>query len=162
MSGPRAAEIDQDLRQERLEWRAQRIGWLLLFLFVLASAVGLTGPGALSSTQATARDVSVAFDRIVHREAPHELEVTVGPGAGPDVELSIEGSWVDAQAVEEIVPEPARSEAEPGCLRLVFERAPDKPLRVRIRSLPRRMGSLEGRLVVDGAQALDFHQSVLP
>ena len=41
-------EVDEDLPFQRRAWVAQRIGWVLMALFVLAAAVGLLGAGPLS------------------------------------------------------------------------------------------------------------------
>jgi hypothetical protein len=45
-------EIGQDLAHQRLEWKIERVGWILMALLGLPALVGLLGPGPLSSTSA--------------------------------------------------------------------------------------------------------------
>ena len=44
---------------QRLEWRIQRVGWVLWAAIVIAACAGLMGRGPLSATEASAPDGSL-------------------------------------------------------------------------------------------------------
>lgn len=76
-------EVDQDLAFERKSWAAQRIGWGVMTLAIVAALAGLLGSGPASRTRAETPDgaIAVEYDRFVRANAPTDLDVSVGRGA---------------------------------------------------------------------------------
>ncbi len=112
----RGFDIEQDLRFQKKEWFVQRIGIALLFLFVLAAALGLTGMGGpLSRGKAGLRSdpVFVEFARFARRGTTTTLKVHLRTAPG-DVRFSISNEYLDNVRVVRVVPQPLAVSAAPG------------------------------------------------
>ena len=108
MSRKRSLEIDEDLRFQEKEWRFQRVGLVVLCLFVAASALGVTGMGGpLSRGEAGDRNgpLWVEYQRFVRRSAIATMKVhlRVAPG---DVRFWISQDYFAHITVNSMVPEP--------------------------------------------------------
>lgn len=158
-------QIEQDERFQRREWRAERVGWTVLTVFVLAGLVGLLGAGPLSSATAGERDgpVRVQYDRVAHLEADETVTFRFGPGAVVDgaVTMTLTGTWTGALDVSGIFPEPAEHRLVPGGM--VLEFAVDQPgdLSATVTYRAAHAGGLAATVTV-GDSTVAFHQLVLP
>lgn len=161
--------MDLEVRQhdafQQREWRAQRVGWGLLGLFVLAGLLGLLGRGPLSSTELRAGSGLLQLEhlRIGHLEADEALTLTVDPRAvdGSSVTLVLQGSWPAAVDIQGIVPEPESQTATPAGLALEFATEPGATLTVQIAYRATEMGRISGAVSLDD-DTLDFSTFVLP
>ncbi len=163
----RSLEIHEDMDFQRRTWAVERAGWVGMALLVLASLLGLLGPGPLSS--ATAVDPTsglwLEYDRCVRCEAPAKLRVQLGPAAAKDgkVRLWLSRPYLDAVRVEQVTPEPELVEAGAGRLTYVFRAAEaDGPLAVTFSLKPERAGYHPAEMGLDGSPPLRFGQLVYP
>ena len=64
-------ELATDDAFQQIEWRIQRIGWLVWAMLLLAALLGLTGSGWLSGAEVTSDDgaVTVKYDRFLQVNA---------------------------------------------------------------------------------------------
>ena len=160
-------EVDQDLRFQRREWLAQRVGWGLMALVLVAALTGLFGRGPAAARHATAADRSmrVDYDRFVRKHAPSALEVTLAPAAvaGGGTAVWLDRRWADRVRVERITPAPERVTVEPDRLVYFFAaRSPGEPVRVDFELSPERVGDAWGRVGVVGGAPAEFRQFVYP
>lgn len=161
-------EIDQDLEFQRKAWVAQRVGWALMGLFVLAAAVGLLGSGPLSHARAAVPGVmTVEYQRFARFETSETLTVRLEPAAitGDVARLSLNRDFLDSSKIDTVLPPPARVESAAGRLIYVFAVAdPSAPLVVTWSFEPQQVGVLEGvvRLESRAAQQISFRQLVYP
>lgn len=90
---------------------AQRVGWILLALFLLLAIVGLFGDGpiASSSTSSSADGVTVRleYDRFARSRSPQSLRLSIdAPGATADrVAVTLSGDLADGIQVESTSPQ---------------------------------------------------------
>ncbi len=113
---PHGFEIDEDLKFQRKEWFAQRIGMGLLFLFVLGAALGLTGMGGPLSRGEAGRPeepVFVEFERFVRRGAAATIRLHLRSAPG-DVRFWVAAPYFEHTRLVRIVPEPQSVSVEPG------------------------------------------------
>lgn len=100
----------QDLRFQRREWRIQRVGWLLMFGFVVAGLLGVFGPGplSLSTAESADRSVVVEYYRFARMGGPGTVTVTVGPDLVRDgtVDVWWNAAYLDEMRIEDVAPEP--------------------------------------------------------
>lgn len=91
---------DHTTFQQR-EWKAQRAGWVLMALLLIAALLGLLGPGPLSWSTATAAEglVRVDYQRFAHTEADDLLTVTIAPGTTSGGSVDVELRPGDADRV---------------------------------------------------------------
>lgn len=167
MAVPRVGdlEIEQDLEHEKTASRVRRIGWTVLFLLWLAGLAGVFGSGPLSWSTASAPGLRLEYERFVRSTAPQELTLHLGPSvtAHPKVRLWVDREYLDNQQIESVVPEPESVEA--GSDRVVFVLSMaelGKPTSVVFRLQTQRAGSRDGRIGVEEAGSLQFHQIVYP
>jgi hypothetical protein len=160
-------EIAQDLDFQKKSWVFQRVGWVLMALFVILALAGLFGPGPLSTT--TVGDerapVRLQYERFVRSRDPTQLTLHIGPNAGQDGEVRV---WLDREylyrvQVRHIIPEPERVEAGADRLTFVFRLAgPNQPTAILFNLEPEDIGQAQGRFGVDQGETLSFIQFVYP
>lgn len=82
MAGRLSVRDIDDIDFQRREWTAQRVGWALVGLLVVASLAGLFGAGPLSETTAAAEDgtVEVEYERFIRHVGTTTMTVTLGAG----------------------------------------------------------------------------------
>ena len=160
-------EIGQDLDFQRKEWRAQRIGWVVMAVVALAAVLGLTGNGVLA--QATAGGAGdplrIAYSRFDRLQSPTTLEIEIAGDAveGEQVELLVDRNYVQGLLIEKIVPEPAevRSAAD-GVLYVFAVEEPGQPVTVSFDVRHTSFGAKTGHIALADGPALGFGQFVYP
>jgi hypothetical protein len=164
-------EVDQDLEFQRREWLAERIGWAVMALLVLAALLGLFGTGPL--TRATAGDRAgplwIEYERFNRLLAPSTLRVHLGAGAalGGEARVWLDRRYLESIQLQRVMPQPDGVEAAPDRMVFVFRVAePDQPTAITFSFKPEHVGSLPGRAGLAGAapsdQPLRFRQFVYP
>jgi hypothetical protein len=104
----RALEIDEDMAFQRREWVAQRLGVVLLFVFVLGALLGVTGMGGpLSHRVAGEPDgpVQIEYDRFVRRGGIAKIKVRLN-GISGEPRLWISSAYLDHVHIQSINPRP--------------------------------------------------------
>lgn len=158
-----APSLDIDPRFQRREWRLERIGWVLLGLFLVAALAGAAGSGWLSwaTTSSSSGTLALDYERISHRQSDAFATLTVAAPRAAKVTVEISGDWVEATDLRSISPEPASQTAIPGGLR--FEVALEHCISCEIGLAFRaqRPGLLAARVSALG-EHVSFRQLVLP
>jgi hypothetical protein len=104
----RTLELDEDLEFQTKEWRFQRVGVAILFLFVLAAFLGFTGMGGpMSHGEAGERGgpLHVEYQRYVRRNAPASIKLHLRGEPG-DVRFWVSAPYFEHVRVDSIVPTP--------------------------------------------------------
>lgn len=113
----RTLDIDEDLAFQVKEWRAQRVGIVLLFLFVLGALLGLTGMGGpLSHGEAGDRDgaVRIEYERVVRRGTIATVTLHLRTSAPGDVHFWVSAPYVEQVKIDAVAPQPHTVSVEPG------------------------------------------------
>jgi len=105
-------EISQRLKEQAIEWKVERIAWVVMALILLAALAGLLGPGPLSKAVAGDRASAlwVEYHRFERYQAPTKLIIHLTPPAR-EIRLWINYGFMRNVDLEHIDPEPERSEA---------------------------------------------------
>lgn len=149
----RRLEIEVDETLERREARLQAVGRILLLAFLLAAALGLSGPGWWSSHALAKDGVVVRYDRAVHSGAPTPIELDVDPALVRDgrIELWLSQTWLDEVTLERVDPRPVQTRAEPGRTVLSFACGSSGQVRIHMEGAVDGVGLVRGELgVLDG------------
>jgi hypothetical protein len=156
-------DIDQDGRFQQHEWRIERVGWVLVAIFVLAGLLGFLGTGPVSRQSAADGVVRVEFDRVTHYEADDAVTWTFGPEAVEDATVTarLTGDWPAGVDIQGISPEPTEQRIVPGGVVLEFAVEQAGELEVSINFRAQQLGDQAGELSV-GADSVPFAQFVLP
>jgi hypothetical protein len=160
-------DLETDAQFQRTEWRAQRIGWLVWSLIVIAACLGLLGPGWLSDREAASADggITVGYERFVHYHNPSQLTVTCnGARIGGDaLRISVEQSLLDGMQILRIEPEPEHHQVTGGGVIYEFQRAPQADsVKVVFHVEYERYGRAEGDIALAGGAPVTLRQFVYP
>jgi hypothetical protein len=158
-------EIDQDLAIERKAWTAQRVGWGLMGLIIIAGVLGLFGGGVFSKATVGAGGLTAEYERFCRRSAEQELRLEVAPEEqrGGEAVVVFDREYLEAMELVDVLPEPRASTSGADEVRLTFAAAsPGAPIHVRVLSRPREVGRLHGRVGVEGGSAVELHHFTYP
>jgi hypothetical protein len=162
-------EISQDLKHSRLEWRIERIGWVVMAVIIVAALIGLLGPGPLSSsTVGKGSALSGEYERFIRYQAPQLLRLHVRPkGTDSLVHLRLSRAFVDKVEMMHINPDPVDIKAEPNHFSYFFargdaSRTPDDSLTFTFEYQPEEFGNMDIEAEVPNLHVLRFNQFVYP
>lgn len=98
------------------EWWAERIGWVVISVILIAALLGMFGPGPLSHREVSSEDgrLTVEYYGVERYSAPCELRISFEPSDAEAelVQLAISRSLVDEIRVETITPPPIATSLE--------------------------------------------------
>lgn len=153
-------EIDEDLAFQVKEWRAQRVGIALLFLFVLGALLGLTGMGGpLSHGEAGDRDgaVRIEYERVVRRGTIATVTLHLRTSAPEDFHFWVSAPYVEQVKIESIAPQPQTVSVAPG--RHVFTiRSGSPEVTVVIEMQHKTIGRIQAEVGLVGGPSARFSQ----
>jgi hypothetical protein len=164
----RSFDMGEDIAYQHREWTAQRIGWLVMALFVLAALLGLLGSmGPLASAYAEASDgsIGVNYMRLERHHAPARLVVEVSPESVVDGEVRL---WMDADyltslGLQSIVPEPDSVELGAERITYVFTVSEgDGPMEITFQYEHHGFWRQEVQLGLVHGTSLEFSQFIFP
>lgn len=160
-------EINEDFAATRRTWRMQRIGWVLLALFLLAGLLGALGSlGPLSEARIASSDgqVLLTYPRFARYVGPTGLTVSVEAAAvtSDEVELRVSSRWLDVFELYGISPQPKEELADGGDTVFTFLATPGRPLDVRFSGRPHHVGPLPAAVQFGQGERLAFSTFVYP
>lgn len=156
-------EVHQDLDFQRREWRIQKLGWALMFLFLVAAVLGIFGTGPVSNATVGERDSAAWADyqRFGRRGAPLTLRVHVRPAA-TQFRVVLDRAYVETVRVQAVTPQPQSTQAAADHLIYIFEAAePGQATAVTFDLQADQIGLTSGRVQAEGRE-LGFVQFIYP
>ena len=158
-------EFNQDLRTTRATWRAERIGWAALALFLAAALLGFLGSGPLSeaATADAGSPFRVLYERFAHLEAEAELTLEFQPpSGGGEAEVWLSSDYLQGVEVRGVTPPPASTRLEPGRVVYRFASAGEGTRAVHFAILYLRFGRIAGEAGRVGGPSSGFSHWVYP
>jgi hypothetical protein len=159
----RDLEIEEDMPGQRRQWIAERCGWIVMGLLLVAAMTGLLGRGAASSATVQSTDgiTSLHYERFARLHAPATLRVVTAPAAD-ELSLTLSRAYLDNVQIEEIVPEPRATRLADEKLVYLFPVASQRTAEVVFRFKMDALGPLQGSVRIDDHPPLEFSQFVYP
>lgn len=156
-------ELSEDLRQQRREWRMQRIIWPILYLLLLAIIFGLIGKGPLSETEAgkAGDDLHLKYQRFLRHDAPDKLELTM-QATSDTVRVAFDSEYIRKIEIERIKPTPERVISSADSMIFVFHGRASTPVHAELYFKPERVGFLRAWVALGNQPRLEFTQFVYP
>jgi len=161
---PAPLALNADPKQYSRELRLQRVAWPLMFLLLLAAALGLFGQGPLAEIELRTEDgrLQVETERFMRRRSDSLLRLWVQPASG-QLQLEMPLAYAEGLGVEKVFPEPEHRQASGHTVRWRFAVGrTDAPVMLRLKVRPEALGRLEGWLSVDGGPRLALRHFVYP
>ena len=156
----RTLQIDEDIPFQRTEWRAQRVGIVLMFLFVFCALLGFTGSGGLLSQGEAGEPggpIHVEYERVVRRDTTSTMTLHLRGGGSSAVQFWIAAPYLERAAVEFVSPEPESVVGD--ATRHVYTIQASSPeVRVVVAIKHRSTGRLRGEVGLVGGPSARFSQ----
>ena len=150
--------MDADVNFQRRIWAAQRIGWFVIGIVILAALAGSFGNGPISRASAQGDGLRVHYERFARLQQPTQVRFSLGPTIA---HLAVSRRYVDAVHVEQIIPEPSEVAATGEWLIYRFVGA--GPFSITFTVKPEQFGGLSGAAQIPGGgRSLAFHQFIYP
>jgi hypothetical protein len=161
----RGIELEQDLAFQQRSWRVQRFAWGVLVLIVGAALAGLAGSGPVSRGSRAAQDgrFIIEYERFVRMQAPSRLRLHVSREAvrAGEVRVWFDRNYIERIKLEQIVPQPKRTEVGEQRLTYIFAAEDDQSAMIIFDLQLQTFGRVSARVGM-GEVALDFQQLVYP
>ena len=152
-------EIDSDVKFQRREWIAQRIGWIVIAAVVLAALVGTFGTGPVSRASAQAPGLQLEYERFVRWRQSMKLRCLVSE-TKPETQVAISRDYLDSVQIEQITPPPVQAESAGAWL--VYRFAGPAPMAVTFSVKAEEFGYLPGAVRIPDGEAVSFRQFIYP
>lgn len=149
---------------ERREIIFERTGWLIMGMILVAAALGLFGNGLLSQTVLEKDQFRMVYDRFLHFGDLTSLTIEIPPhrsDAGV-IAVAFSNSYLHNFRIEKIVPDPESTAHGEETLFWFTATNTGEPVTVQIRLEPQKVGSMEGKIFVNGEMGYTFQQFVYP
>lgn len=140
-------EIDEDIKLESANWKAQRVAWVLMALVVIAALLGFTGNGGIGDLHRlkagnSTEGLEVECERFLRRGAPSEFKVQLAPSSGDShTDLQLSKNFYEKLEVDKVVPEPSEVFTHEQGITYRFASA-NQPFTVIFYLKPKAMGSV--------------------
>lgn len=152
-------EIDADMDFQSRLWTAQRVGWLIIGIAIIAAIGGVFGTGPFSRASTQSGGLRVEYERFGRLQQPMKLRFVLSE-AKQGLQVALSRAYLDSLLVEQIVPQP--SEVEAAGPWLVYRFAGHGPLAVAFDIKAEEFGSLHGAAYAAGGNAVAFRQFIYP
>lgn len=160
-------EIRENLKLEHQFRKVQTVGWWLLGLFLLSSALGLFGNSPISIHEVQSRNgkLTVKYDTFSRDEGNEEIDIMV---RGIDTKdgkfrLLVDESYIRSFEVEQIVPRPEHIETLGDKVAFDFLVGKDvKNIRISMDVRPRVVGVEKGKVMTEDGESAELWQFIYP
>ena len=159
-------EVSEDIAFQQKEWRAERIGWLLMAAIILLALLGFFGGGLISTT--TKREPSgfqITYGRFDRLMNPSQISLQLPATAiqSGEARFWIDRQYLDAVQVETVLPVPDSVEVNGDRVFYVVKAAdPSQPVKVKIELWLQKSGLIRGQAGWEGGSPLTFTQFIFP
>ena len=159
----REPPVPEDLRFQHRVWAAERIGWAVLLIVVIAALLGGFSSGLLSNASVATPDraLEVDYERFARKTARSHFTIQVRRSA-QETRLQLSPDFIAFYDIEVLYPQPLRSTAGASGLDLLFASTAAGDLAVHLAARARRFGVASIAVSVDGLGSVEFRQVVYP
>lgn len=151
-------EIDESINIQKKGWVIQRIGWVLMFLFILLAAIGMFGSGAMSKAIMEGSNQKMEYQKFFRFEARMEMKFELLAAAAGST-VSFPKEYLQKFRIESVVPEPKENKTENNFVNYQFDG--NGPMSITFYLVPQSLGNIKGQVRVN-EQVYNFHQFIYP
>ena len=157
--------VREDMKWQQNEWRLQKAGYALLFLFVIAGACGFFSKGFISNQQASAADgrLTVEYEHFGRRQSNMDMTLRLRQLSGDRYKVVISGEAMDNFQVQTLQPQPDEAWSSENKLVLIWHRRPQQEsAAVWIAFQPQGFGHFPIKVALDDRSQVQFSQFIYP
>jgi len=149
--------IDEEIHLQKKGWIVQRVGWVLLFLFILLAVLGLFGEGPLSKRTITTGTIKTEYERFGRHE--HETPIKFESKNENITVVAVPQQYLKEFKLSKVVPEPESQVASEGYINYAFKG--ENNYNVTFYFDPLEFGNAGGTIRVN-AYNIPFNQTIYP
>lgn len=151
-------EIDESIEIQKKGWVVQRIGWVLMFIFLGLASIGMFGSGVMSKKTIEGANQKMEYQKYFRFEARMEMKIDVlSPPGGTTVSFPAE--YLQKFRIESVVPEPKENKTENNMVNYLFDGS--GPMKISFYLIPQSMGDIKAQVRVND-QLYNFNQFIYP
>jgi hypothetical protein len=160
--------LEEDEVFRRRFYRAQRVVWAAMILFLLAGMLGLlggAGPLVYNVAGTNANGLAVDYPRFLRNRAPIDLVIHVDAESTTSgrVSIEIDRTYIERYDIQYINPEPAEVQAGERSMMYVFDLLDQgQATSITFSMQPERFGYAVGHIGLDGKPEVEFWQVIYP
>lgn len=162
---PHGLDIHDNERFAKRESFAERVGWLVMAVVVVAALLGLFANGPLSHRTVESDGVTVGYQRFARNQGHTTLEVEAQATAASqgNVEVWVSQRFLESYHLEEVRPDPESTTTRSGGLVFAFPvEGTDTPVKATFSLRPEHAGRHHGEVAVGDGRPATFTQLVYP
>lgn len=160
----RSHPFQEDMAFQLKDWRAERVGWCAIGVFVALACLGLFSDGPLSTTRVhdEAQRLSVEHERFYRSGATSDMRWSVEAAPGRETAIAVNHAFIESFTLDTITPEPSRMVGTQEGVRLIFTREEGAPLEVALRLTPEKVGSVAPEVRLQDAEPISLETFIYP
>src|SRR5262245_44589199 len=164
LESTKPSPIPEDMQFQQRSWIAERVGWAVMALFLVAALLGVFYSGVSSDTRAATADGAVVVDyqRFVHRTARSHFTIRVAAPLADNVMVGLSPSFGGSYDIEALIPHPLDNSAGAAGLEFTFARSAAGDLAIELGARARRFGILQLEVAVQGRGSVSITQVIYP
>lgn len=139
-------EIEEELELQEKGWVVQKIGWLLVLVFLILAALGMFGDGVISKSTLQSGNNTIDYERYFRYEAVMELRLDMNTD-GDSAVVSFPNQYVKNFEIESIVPEPEKTIFEGDRVHYIFNGKGH--MNAVFYMVPQEVGAVSGQMMVN-------------
>ena len=112
-------ELEEDLKWTERSWVIQRVGWVLLLLFVTSAALGVFGTGIASKVHKQSGEYSVEYERFGRFQMPQEIKI-MAPSRKGKVVITVPQTFTENYEIPSSIPQPQQQSFNNSLLTLEY------------------------------------------
>lgn len=160
---PDGLQLDEPAEFQRKFWIAQRFGWGVFLVLVIAAFVGLAGAGGpFSRATHTMMEGSIDLPRVARRMTPETIQIRFAAVDTPGRRVFLSEDFNDGFEITSIQPEPERTKAVEGGQEFLFDSSGAVSTTVRINIRPQAPGIIAFQVAVNGGNPRSLSVLSLP
>ena len=161
-------ELDEDMPHQRIAWRVERFGWIVMVVLVALALLGIFGEGPLSGATVATPDarLNLRYERFTRYQSASEFEVEFDHARAEDDTVAtvwFDREFLEGFRIESITPEPVETESDGE--RVMFSFARDESsarVSVVFAVMAEERGSRAGIVGAGNGSGVRFRQIVFP
>lgn len=155
--------IQEDMSQQQRQWRAERVGWFVFTVLIIAALFGVFGIGVFSSVQLASSDgeLSAEYSRFERNGASSQFVIRAKGDSTGKLEIQIEGALFERFSIENIHPQPSTTLSYDGGQRMSFRTEPRQVAAIVFSIRPSQLG-FSRSTIINASSRLDITQFTYP
>lgn len=142
-------EIKEELDLHEKGWKAQKIGWIFIYLLVTLAAFGMFGDGMLSHQELRAANTQIQYERFHRQEARMNIRIDI-QDQQDNLVISFGNSYLRNFKVESVVPEPKEVNISNDQVNYIFDSQGNASIVFYV--TPQELGTIKGSVHVNENQ----------